>query len=168
MQLFINQLLKGIIYSIDQVVLPGLASPYLKAQAIAISSSLTNLTTRLAVLDRILWDQNRLLTDLFQRLEKILNSSHELSQDEISVRVRQKIEGQTAKKYTTEQPITAENHDLKSLLEEVVEGLWEIEDRVTDQSLREVHDEIRQFLKHEVETELSLLTPPDMGRVSKG
>ena len=168
MQLFIDQLLKGIIYSLDQVILPGLSSPYLRAQAIAISSSLRNLATRLASLDQVLGYQNHSLKSIFQSLEKIIDSSPELSNDKTSMELKGKIEGQWAKIYDTKQLLADENYDLKLLLEEIIGSLWEIEDRIAIQSLRELHGQIRQFLKQEVETELSLLTPPDMAQVSKG
>ena len=168
MQLFIDQLLEGITYSIDHVILPGLSSPYLRAQAAAISSSLRNLATRLAVLDEILLQQNHSLRDLFQGLEAILRSSHEISTDEASMRLRRKIEAQLAKKYDTQRPFADENYDLKSLLEEVIEGLWEMEERFAMPGLKELHGRIRHFLKQEVETELGLLKPPDMAQISKG
>lgn len=168
MQLFIDQLLEGITYSIDHVILPGLSSPYLRAQAAAISSSLRNLATRLAVLDEILLHQNHSLREIFQDLEKILSSSHELSTDEPSLRLRREVEAQLAKKYDTKRPLADENYDLKSLLEEVIEGLWEIEDRFAIPDLKELHGRIRDFLKQEVKTELGLLVPPDMAQISKG
>ena len=168
MQLSVDQLLKGIIYSVDQLILPGLSSSYLKAQAVAISSSLTNLATRLAASDPILLDQNRSLRVIFQTLEKILISSNDLHKDEASIELRRKIETQLAKAYTAKQPLTEENYDLKVLLEEVIGRVWEIEDRTENVELRKMHDQIRHFLHQEVETELSLLTAPDMGRVSKG
>ncbi len=168
MQLSVDQLLKGIIYSVDQLILPGLSSSYLKAQAIAISSSLSNLATRLAASDQILLDQNQSLRVIFQTLEKILISSNDLYKDEDSIELRRKIESQSARTYTTKQPLTEENYDLKLLLEEVIGSLWEIEDRTANAELRKMHDQIRHFLQQEVETELSLLTAPDMGRVSKG
>lgn len=168
MQLFIDQLLEGITESIDHVILPGLTSPYLRAQTAAISSSLRNLATRLAVLDEVLLQQNRSLRDIFEGLENILRLSHELATDEACMRLRRKVEAQLAKTYDPPRPLAGENTDLKSLLEEVVERLWEMEDRFFVQGLKELHGRIRHFLKQEVETELSLLAPPDMAQISKG
>lgn len=168
MQLFIDQLLEGITHSIDHVILPGLSSPYLRAQAAAISSSLRNLATRLAVIDEILLHQNHSLREIFQGIENLLSSSHELSTDDPSIRLRRKIEAQLARKYGTKRPLADENYDLKSLLEEAIEGLWEMEDRFTIPGLKDLHGRIRHFLKQEVETELGLLKPPDMAQISKG
>jgi uncharacterized protein (DUF2164 family) len=168
MQLSIYKLLSGIIYSIDEVILPGLSSTYVKTQAMAISSSLRNLSARLVALDEILRDQNCTLRDILGKLNKILASSHELLNDAPAMRLREKIEDQVAKKYSTNQPLADENYDLKSLLEEVIENLWELEDRATIRDLKDLHGQIRHFLKQEVETELGLLAPSDIARVSKG
>jgi len=168
MQLPIDRLFKGIIYTINGVILPELSSPYARAQTMAIGSTLQNVMVRMASIDKLQLAQNNSLKEIFQRMERILSEHSNVFKEEDATELLGEISQQLQTKYESNNPLADENCALKQMLEKVIEFLWTIKEAGGNETLKELHDSIRHFLKQEVEAELSLLSPIDMAGVSKG
>jgi hypothetical protein len=170
MQLPIDQLLRGIILSLNETILPELSSPYAQVQATAISSILENLIIRILHIHRIQREQNNSLKDIFHRLATIISDYKDSPSKENLRSLLAEINQQERKGKEAELSLEEENFALKLLLEKVIEKLWEIEEHDTQypiEALEEIHKSIRRFLKQEVKTELSLLASANIAEVSK-
>jgi len=73
MNIPIDRLFKGIIDTINEVILPEISSPYIKSQAIAIGSILNSMIVKNANIHQRLLEQNNSLKNIFQQLTKILS-----------------------------------------------------------------------------------------------
>jgi len=167
MQLPLDNLFRGLIYTLSEVVLPEVSSPYVRSQVMAITSILENINLRIKRITTVLEEQNTSLLSIFNRLEDILKGEDGARAKELLAEIHRVREETTP----SLSGLAENNRLLKGLLEKVIVWLWERgEDSSPSllESLDELHQSIRHFLKQEVATELSLLSPANIVGVSKG